>query len=236
MKKSWKIVLGIVGFLILLSVFNSIKSCSAENEKESYKNFKPANSSKEVKCANSLINGELGNYLEIKDDKALINFIGIEEHYVGENKYSQKWEIKICVKRNNNPLPFDLKNVSGNSGLYLQFLNSSSSPISNLDEIGSGLDNSIDEILSLKEGENKWVTFTFEFGESQKEDVIKDIQSFTLNSKIDFIEKSTPEAIIDVEENKDDLDKNLKAAEKATELMERQVKMMDKVDKMSKEE
>jgi folate-binding Fe-S cluster repair protein YgfZ len=114
-------------------------------------------------------------------------------------------------------------------------LNSTSSPIANLDEIGSGLDNSIDEILSLKEGENKWVTFTFEFGESKKEDVIKDIQSFTLNSKIDFIEKSTPEAIIDVEENKDDLDKNLKAAEKATELMERQVKMMDKVDKMSKE-
>ena len=234
MKKSWKIVLGIVGFLILLSVFNNIKSCSAENEKESNMNFKPALSTKEIKCSNPLINGELGNYLEIKDNKAIINFIGIEEIF-GENKYIQKWEVKVCIKRNNKPLPFDVKNLSGNSAINVQLLNSNASPISNLNEI-NGFDISIDELLSLKSEENKWVTFTFNYGESKKEDIIKEIQSFSLNSKIDFKEKKAPAAIINSDEvNKDDLEKSLKGAEKATELMERQVKMMDKVDKMSKE-
>ena len=72
MKKSLKIVLGIVGALLLLIIFNNIKSCAAENEKESNMNFKPALSTKEIKCSNPLINGELGSYLEIKDGKAMI--------------------------------------------------------------------------------------------------------------------------------------------------------------------
>ncbi len=235
MKKSWKIVLGIVGLLILLSVFNNVKSCSAKNEKESNMNFKPELSSKEIKHKSSLINGEIGNYFEINEAKSIINFVGIEEHLM-DKKYTQKWEVKVCITRNNKPLPFDIKNVSGNSGLYLQLLNSTSSPISNLNEISSGIDNNIDEILSLKTGENKWITFNFEYGESKKEDVIKDIQFFTINSKINFKEKITPTTVINSEEvNKDDLDKKMKDADKATELMERQVKMMEKVDKMSKD-
>ncbi|MFC6875888.1 hypothetical protein ACFQZF_06115 [Flavobacterium myungsuense] len=231
MKTSWKIVLGIVGFLILLSVINNIKSCSAENEKEGNMTFKPALSSKEIKCSNPLINGELGNYLEIKDYKAIINFIGIEQNF-SDNKYIQKWEVKVCIKRNNKPLPFEVKNLSGNSGINVQLLNSNSSPISNLDEI-NGFGISIDELLSLKTGENKWVTFSFEFGESQKEDIIKDINFFILNSKIDFVEKSTSTTIINSDE--ENIDADIKAAEKATEIMERQVEMMDKVNKMSKE-
>ena len=232
MKKSWKIALGIVGGLILLSVFNNIKSCNAKDEIESNMNYKPLLTSQEIKCNSSLINGELGNYLEIKDNKATISFVGIEEHLM-EKKYIQKWEVKVCIVRNNKPLPFELKNVSGNSGLYLQLLNSSSIPLSNLEEIGSGLDNNIDDILSLKSGENKWITFALEYGESKKEDIIKEIQFYSLNSKIDFLEKSTPETIINPDAERSEAD--LKAAEKATEIMERQVKMLDKVNKMNKE-
>ena len=232
MKKSWKIVLGIVGLLILLSVFNNVKSCSAKNEKESNMNFKPELSSKEIKHKSSLINGEIGNYFEINEAKSIINFVGIEEHLM-DKKYTQKWEVKVCITRNNKPLPFDIKNVSGNSGLYLQLLNSTSSPISNLNEISSGIDNNIDEILSLKTGENKWITFNFEYGESKKEDVIKEIQSFSLNSKIDFIEKNTTTTDVNPSDEKPDTD--MKDVEKATELMERQVEMLDKVNKMSKE-
>lgn len=232
MKKSWKIVLGIIGVLILLSVFNNIKSCSIENEKENNRNFKPTLSTKEIKCSNPLINGELGNYLQVKEIKATISFTGIEEHFI-DKKFSQKWEVKVCITRNSKPLPFDLETISGNSGLYLQLLNSSSSPVSNLNEISSGIDNNINELLSLKAGESKWFTFNFEYGESQKEDVIKDITSFVLNSKIDFIEKSA--TISNGISDDEKLDTDMKDIEKATELMERQVEMLDKVNKMSKE-
>jgi hypothetical protein len=232
MKKSWKIVLGIVGVLILLSVFNNIKSCSIKNEKESKMNFKPTLSTKEIECSNPLINGELGNYLQVKELKATINFSGIEELFI-DDKFTQKWEAKVCITRNSKPLPFDLENISGNSGLYLQLLNSSSSPVSNLNEISGGIDNNINELLSLKAGESKWFTFTFEYGESQKEDVIKDITFFILNSKIDFVEESTTTSNGISDDEKPDTD--MKDIEKATELMERQVDMLDKVNKMSKE-
>lgn len=233
MKKSWKIVLGIIGVLILLSVFNNIKSCSIENEKEDNRNFKPTLSTKEIKCSNPLINGELGNYLQVKELKATISFTGIEEHFIDE-KFLQRWEVKVCITRNSKPLPFDLENISGNSGLFLQLLNSSSSPVSNLNEISSGIDNNINELLSLKAGESKWFTFTFEYGESQKEDVIKDITFFILNSKIDFIKESTTLSNNGISDDEKP-DSDMKDIEKATELMERQVDMLEKVNKMSKE-
>ena len=167
---------------------NSNKNQSSEDD---YKKFKPKLINKKIKAKTEEISGELGEYLTIKKPKTKVSYLSMNKPFAAD--WAQEWEIKINVERTKKKLAYDIETINGNyTHLIITIFDSDGIPISGLNSLQneSGHD-LVDQVLSLKEGQDAWVSFVYRKGNINEEDIIKDWDQYSIGSEIGFVKNSS---------------------------------------------
>lgn len=172
------IAFAVVGLYYLTS---SDPNAEREAAEEAKRTFKPKTSTKKLQAKSKTIKGELGDYLVLNNSATKVNFKELD--FVD----NQVWEVKLNVLRTDKPLPYDPSELHGNySSLGMTIFNKAGQPISGLNTAKCSGHRLIEEILTLKSGQDGWVTFDLYKGEKFDEGVIDDWSSFEVNSEIKF--------------------------------------------------
>jgi len=197
-----KIWIGALGLLLILIVQSQIKSCIRENDEEKEieklalkEAFIPNKKNYEVEVNQLQINGPLGEYIKIVGSKAEFNFINTSKDFMDKDHF-QKWELKLKCVRLSKKLEWDIETLNGNyTNLSLFFLDEKGNPISGGEVNGASGHDVIDKILSLKNGEEGWVTFNLTEGKVDEQDVLINWKKFTVNSEVGFVTESSSDGI-----------------------------------------
>lgn len=180
-----------LGALFITSTLLTSCGVSSEPSEDDYKKFKPVLTEKSLAAKKSEITGELGEYLNLKNSDTKVSYLGMNKPFAQE--WSQEWEVKVNVIRTSETLPYDLEIINGNyTNLVLSIYDSEGAPITGLNPVQnkSGHD-LVDQVLSLKEGQDGWVTFIFRSGDINQEDIITKWEQFSISSEIGFVKNST---------------------------------------------
>ena len=182
MNKKRLIYIGIAFAVIgLYYLTSSDPNAEREAAEEAKRTFKPKTSTKKLQAKSKTIKGELGDYLVLKNSTTEVNFKELD--FID----NQVWEVKLNVLRTDKPLPYDPAELHSNySSLGMTIFNKAGQPISGLNTAKCSGHQLIEAILSLKSGEDGWVTFDIYKGEKFDEGVIDDWSSFEVNSEIKF--------------------------------------------------
>ena len=182
MNKKRLIYIGIAFAVIgLYYLTSSDPNAEREAAEEAKRTFKPKTSTKKLQAKSKTIKGELGDYLVLKNSTTEVNFKELD--FID----NQVWEVKLNVLRTDKPLPYDPAELHSNySSLGMTIFNKAGQPISGLNTAKCSGHQLIQAILSLKSGEDGWVTFDIYKGEKFDEGVIDDWSSFEVNSEIKF--------------------------------------------------
>lgn len=198
MTKKRKVLIGVIALIAILFIQNQIRSCSNKSLEDKNKKeqslkqaFTPNNKIYKVVASQFQINGPLGEYLKISNAKAEFVFKSTSKDFMDDD-YVQKWELKLKCKRLPKELEWDVEKINGNyTGLSLTIIDINGKPISGAEiECASGHD-LIDKILTLKNGQEGWVTFNLSKGKAFEQDVLKGWNKFVVNSKIGFVNETT---------------------------------------------
>ena len=175
---------------LLISVF--LTSCGGDEiTKEDLMAFSPKLSTASILSDGKEINGELGDYLTIKNKEVTVNFLELTNAEWVKNTHKQVWEIKLNVERTSKELEWDIETLNGNyTGLEMTIFDSKGQPIPGLRPISCNGHRLIDDGLSLDAGEDGWVTFEIELGDYPEEDIIKNWSKFKVGSKVGFRKES----------------------------------------------
>ena len=170
---------------------------------EAYNNFNPKIIEKNISTENNNITGELGDYLSIKSLETKVSYIGMNKPFAGE--WAQDWEIKVNVERSSTKLAYDIETINGNyTHLALSILDKDGFPISGLEPVDNNSGHKlVDQVLSLKKGEDGWVTFTYRVGDLNEEDIIVNWEHYSLSSEIGFVKNSDDDDDDDDDESTD---------------------------------
>ena len=182
---------GILYAFVVVS-FSTLVSCGpGEPTAEDYQNYSPKLSTATIK-ADGDIKGELSEYLKIKNEETKVNFLELTNPNVSTLDHEQVWEIKLNVERTSAELEWDIETLNGNyTELVMTIFDASGQPITGLDPIGCYGHDLVDNVLSLNEGEDGWVTFTIEIGDYLEEDIIKNWSTFTIDSEVGFVKEDS---------------------------------------------
>jgi hypothetical protein len=197
MTKKRKVLIGVIALVVILFVQNQIRSCSNKTNEDNLKKeltlkeaFVPNKKVYKISATQLQINGPLGDYLKIANSNAEFKFINTSKEFMDDD-HIQKWELKVKCERLPKKLEWDIQNLNGNyTSLSLAIVDINGKPISGAEvECASGHD-LIDKILTLKNGQEGWVTFNLSKGKAFEQDVLKGWKKFVVNSKIGFVNET----------------------------------------------
>src|SRR5574344_452558 len=181
--------------LVIIAIVLTTSCGGGKPSEDDYKNFKPSVTQKSLTAKTNEITGELGEYLTINGSSVKVSYLGMEKSWDKNNykwKWYQSWEVKVKVTRTNKPLQYDLKTIDKfYTRLLLSILDSKGAPISGLDPVSCNGYDLVDQVLSLKEGQDGWVTFKMLEGEINEEDIIANWEQFSISSEIGFVKNSS---------------------------------------------
>jgi len=203
-----KKLMTIFGAILFASVILTSCGGSSEPSEDEYKKFKPTLTEKRLEAKTTEITGDLGEYLNLKKAETKVSYLGMNKPFAQE--WAQEWEVKVNVIRTSKDLPYDIETINGNyTHLVLSIYDSEGAPISGLNPVQnkSGHD-LVDQVLSLKEGQDGWVTFIFRKGNINEEDIIDKWEQFAISSEIGFVSNSTSSEV-DYEEDEEQDEQNI---------------------------